>query len=470
MIRQMSAAAWAHEEFHGAELADPRWRRRLVSVAAQAARRPGGKVSEVFVKSAERQGAYGLLETDAVEASAVSAAMFEATAKRCATEAFVFCAVDGSSLALTDLGSTKGFGSVGARRMGARGLKVISALALSAQGVPLGLSGQVWWARSTQKATRHRRKRKTEEKELRHWLEAMAQTRVVISAQAPGTRVWFQLDREGDAWPILEQADTGEQWFTIRGHHDRRVLLPSGEKTYLRALLATQPELCGYSLPVSAGPGRAARTANMRIRACTVTLDFRDRRTERHFAKTVNVLLAREQGTTPAGEKPIEWLLLTNRPIDAEEQLHQIVVGYSLRWRIEDFHRTWKSGACRVEQSQLRTVPAAIKWATILAAVAIRIERIKLLSRTEPDRPATDEFSPAELRAITLLRFEHAANKHFSADIVPTLAQATLWLAQIGGYTGKSSGGPPGSVTLARGLKEVGTAVRALAALEGSCD
>ena len=154
----VSAASWAHEEFFGVEGADPRWRKRLVTMAAQAARRPGGKVSEVFVRSADRQGAYGLLETDAVGESAVSTAMFEATAKRCATEAFVFCAVDGSSVALTDRGSTKGFGSVGARSTGTRGLKVLSALALSPQGVPLGLSGQVWWARSLRRATRHRRR------------------------------------------------------------------------------------------------------------------------------------------------------------------------------------------------------------------------------------------------------------------------------------------------------------------------
>jgi len=42
------------------------------------------------------------------------------------------------------------------------------------------------------------------------------------------------------------------------------------------------------------------------------------------------------------------------------------------------------------------------------------------------------------------------------------LAKATLWLAEIGGYTGKSSGGPPGSTTLARGLAQVQAAVRVL--------
>ncbi len=458
---ETSAAHWAQAEFGGAKLGDARWRARLVAMATLVARRPGGRVSEVFVKSADRQGAYGLLESDVVAESAVRAAMFGAAARRCAEEPFVFCPVDGSSLNLTDLGRTKGFGSIGARSRGARGMKVISALALSPQGVPLGLTAQVWWARG-ERATRHRRLRKTEDKEIGRWRDAMNQSRQVISAEAPGTRVWYQLDREGDAWPILEQADAGEHWYTIRAHHDRRVILPSGGETYLRSLLDLQRDLSGYSLPVPARPTRAARTANMRIRACTATLEFRDRRTDRRFRKTVNVVLAREQGTTPAGEKPIEWLLLTNRPIETEEQLHQVVFGYSLRWRIEDFHRAWKSGACGVEQSQLRTVQATIKWATILAAVAVRIERIKLLSRTEPERPATDEFSDAELRAITLLRFEHSASQYYGDGVVPTLAQATRWLGEIGGYTGKSSGGPPGTVTLTRGLNEVAIVVRTL--------
>ncbi len=458
---ETSAARWAQGEFGGAKLGDPRWRGRLVAMARQVARRPGGKVAEVFVRSAERQGAYGLLESDAVTSSAVQAAMVDAAGRRCAKDPFVFCPVDGSSVNLTDLGRTKGFGSIGARSRGARGMKVISALALSPQGVPHGLTAQVWWARG-KKVTRHRRQRKTRDKEIQHWLDAMEKSRQVMAAQAPDTRVWYQLDREGDAWPILEQADSGAHWFTIRAHHDRRVILPSGGKTYLRGLLDLQRDVSGYSLPVPAGPNRKARTANMRIRACTATLEFQDRRIKRRFCKTVNVVLAREQGTTPPGEKPIEWLLLTNRPIETEEQLHEVVFGYSLRWRIEDFHRAWKSGACRVEDSQLRTVPAAIKWATILAAVAVRIERIKLLSRTEPERPATDEFSDAELRAITLLRFEHSARQHYGDGVVPTLAQATRWLAEIGGYTGKSSGGPPGTVTLTRGLNDVTIMVKAL--------
>lgn len=464
-----SASAWAQDEFGKAEIDDARWRRRLVLVAEEAARRPGGKVTEVISGSAERQGAYGLLESGAVGASAIAKGMFRACAERCACEPFVFCPTDGSSLTLVDRAKKK-FGPIGSRNFGVQGLKVISVLAVSVDGVPLGLAGQAWWTRAPEPPKRHRHYRKPEEKESRYWPEAMAQTREVMRAYAPNTRVWFQLDREGDAWPILQQADVDQHWFTVRGAHDRRALLASGKKTYLRALVVSQRVVTRYDLTVAPGPQREARTARMEIRACRATLDFRNKRTDRHFSKTLNVVLARERGTTPPGEKPIEWLLLTNRPVVTAADLQQIVFGYSQRWRIEEFHRSWKSGVCRVEESQLRSSEAAIKWATILAAVATRVERLKLLSRKEPDRPATDEFSAIELRALKLLRFGKSGNKDAARATVPTLSEATLWLAQLGGYTGKSSGGPPGSVTLGRGLTQLQAAARALEALDPSCD
>jgi hypothetical protein len=470
-VKSATSADWAQREFGKAKVKDARWVARLVLVAAQAARRPAGKVTEVFGNDADRQGAYGLLESEDVSGGQVGASMFEACAERCADEEFVFCAVDGSSVTVTDLNDDKDLGSIGTRKQGARGVKVISALAISAKGVPLGLTSQVWWKRTAPPAKqKHRDLRRTEDKEIQRWLDTMNQSRQVMSQHAPRTKLWFQLDREGDAWPILQTADQEGHWFTIRGSHNRRVILENGRQTYLRDVLAQQPVVTQYELQVSGASRRTARVAKMVVQACSMTLDFRDKRTKKHFPKQVNVVLAREQDTTPAGEPPIEWLLLTNRPVATVEDVEQIVFGYAQRWRIEDFHRTWKSGTCRVEESQLRSAEALIKWATILAAVAVRAERIKHLSRQEPNRPASDEFSPVEIRAITLLRFGKSAKKHLEAAQVPTLAQATLWLAQIGGYTGKSSGGPPGSVTLTRGLKEVAAVVRAFDALEATCD
>jgi hypothetical protein len=336
---------------------------------------------------------------------------------------------------------------------------------VSPNGVPLGLGSQVWWTRTGAPAKKNHRKRPTEEKETQRWLDAIQQTREVLGANAPQTRPWFQLDREGDAWPVITKLGTAEEWFTIRGNHDRRVMRPDGSTMYLKSLIAPQPLALHYALAVSAGPKRGARTATMAVRECTATLDFLNTITKKHFTKTVNVVLAREEGTTPAGEEPIEWLLLTNRPIATAGELTQVVLGYAQRWGIEVFHRTWKSGACNVEQMQLRSVGAAEKWATLLAAVAVRIERLKQLARKEPERPASDEFTPIELRALAVVRFGKKARQHVPDGTVPTIHQAVQWVAEIGGYTGKSSGGPPGSVTISRGLLEVLAVARALTAM-----
>jgi len=396
-------------------------------MAGQALRRPSGRITETFSNEAERQGAYGLLETEAVSGQQVASAMFAAAAKRAAGEAFVYVPVDGSSLTLTDRHQCKDFGPIGSRAEGGRGLKVLTAMLLSTAAVPLGVSAQKWWARAATRRRKHRDRLRPQDKEIGGWLDVMEQTRQVMAAHAPKTRCWFQLDREGDAWPILTKAaEMGEHWFTVRAAHKRRVVTADGQRAYLRLLLAQQPVVDTYQLPVKAGPHRTARTATVQLRAFTVTLDLRDKRTDRRFPTAVNVVQVLEQGTTPDGERPIDWTLLTNRSIKTLEHLHQVVDGYATRWRIEELHRSWKSGACRVEETQLRSAATTIKWATILIAVAVRIERIKHLSRTEPDRPATDEFSPLEIRAAALLHFGKAARTRIPPSAIPTIAQVTL--------------------------------------------
>ena len=196
-------SAWAFEEFGGVRIEDRRWRRRLVQMGARAARRPAGRVTETFVSSAERQGAYGLLESDAVGQEEIGAAIFEACGRRSAGESYVLCPIDGTSLTLTDAEKAKGFGPIGSRREGARGLKVMNAMVLSADGEALGVSSQQWWRRSDIRRRQHRDQLQPDQKETRHWLAAMEQTRAVMAKNAPSTRCWFQLDREGDAWPIL---------------------------------------------------------------------------------------------------------------------------------------------------------------------------------------------------------------------------------------------------------------------------
>jgi hypothetical protein len=196
----------------------------------------------------------------------------------------------------------------------------------------------------------------------------------------------------------------------------------------------------------------------MVLRAKHVTLRLRDKWARKQFDLPMNVVLIQESGKRP---DRVEWLLLTNQPIATLEQVMAIVRGYSMRWRIEEFHKTLKTGACNTEELQLHSSARVIRWATILSAVAARIERLKHLARATPNLPASEELTKAELLALVLLK----RRRKKATEVLPehpTISDATRWIAELGGYTGKSSGGPPGTITIGRGLERLAIATEAI--------
>jgi len=483
-MQDLEIRSWAREEFGWSSLGDERRTARLVAMAKGVAARPAGRVSEVFRSGAERQGAYDFLESQHVPATAVVAAVTGAGARRAAEFPFVFVPLDGTSINVTDLANAKGFGSVGSRERGARGLKAISALAVSPAGVPLGVAALQWWARGP-RATRSRRARSVDEKETKHWFAAVDTVTASFADSAEKPRAWFQVDREGDSQRFLEKlADTGHL-FTVRSQSDRRLYVPGAvlrptrytlenrKRRYLRPYLSRRAPLAFEVLEVPARGGAPARLASVSIRAASVVLWLHDKQRSDNRTLALNVVWVREYGGGPmqrsrsgqSKSRQLDWLLLTNHPVDTVKDVHQVVFGYTQRWRIEDFHRAWKRGGCNVEDTQLRARDHVIKWATILAAVAIRAERLKHLAREKPRAPATEVLSGLELRALKLLKSQQKKKNEVIAEGVPDLETATRWIAELGGYTGKSSGGPPGTVTISRGLQDLLIAAQLLAAL-----
>lgn len=474
---------WAAACFRGAELGDARRTARAVRMASGAARRPGGRVLDVFRSSAARQGAYDFLENPAIGSAQMLDSVGRATASASRAHPHVLVSVDGSSLSLVDRTGSKGFGNVGSTTHGGRGLKVVTAYAMEPDGTPLGVLDQQWWARHSGKTRTDCRKRPLSQRESRFFNSAIVSSAQRLHQHAEGTRAWFVLDRESDrraAFDVLEHLDG--HWFTIRAHYDRRVLsandLSKGmchstlaarnaRSRYVSQGLRAQPVNGYLQVEVPAKPHRKARTACLSVRVATPLVWMRGRPGLRPRAVKMTIVEAREVRTTPRGEAPLHWQLWTNRPVSSFADAKDVVQSYVYRWRIEDLHKTWKSGACNVEACQLRSVDAVVKWATIMVAVAARIERLKHRSRKEPDIAASAELSEVEIRALILFKRLYKKKNETIADTMPTLAQAVLWLAEIGGYTGpKSSGGPPGSINIRRGLEHIRPGATILEALE----
>jgi hypothetical protein len=450
---------WAFSQLGHAEIPDLRNRKRLVRMAAQAARVDGGTITQVFCDPSERDAVYDFVENKRICAEPIQHAAAVAAARELSREPYAWLVVDGTSLTLPDSHKTKGMGRLGSGQPEGTGVKVITCLALDAQGVPHGIGEFSWWVRTGPKNKVGKGKvripngkRPVEQKETLHWLEVVQNTRATWAQTAPGVRRWWVIDREADTITMLHSVDQHGDWFTIRSNVNRRLVAPqSGGFTFVREAVAAQPVREEFVLRVPGSPKRRARQARMELRSACVTLDMRENWSKKRRPITLNVVWVREVGTTPLGEKPIEWLLYTNHNVDCTEDLYLVVYGYMQRWRVEDFHRTWKRGACRVEDSRLCDVSHVKIWATVLATVAIRIERLKLRSRTAPDTPAAEEFSEYELKAIRGIKRKQGVR-------VPdelTLEQAVHYVAEFGGYTGKSSGGPPGSTVIGRGLERL---------------
>jgi hypothetical protein len=447
-----SPQAWAAEEFGDAQLGDRRRTQRLVTMGATIAGQPAGRITRAFANGAEREAAYRLVENAGFSATAIAASIQCAAARRAADYKRIVVPIDG--VAFTMVYQGKGFGPI-CNKVHGNGAHAMTALALTPQGVPLGMLGHVWWTRSTKPAPAYATdKRPVAERESGHWLTVLTQAMSALRQHAPATKPWFQLDRGGDCADVLLHAlDLGAD-VTVRACYDRVV---TGGKLWGKAAAGTF--LGTYPLCV-AKPGMRPRLATIAVRVREVELLLRPGPMGRGPVRltTMRVVEARERG---GGKQRVLWRLLTTLPVTTFAQARAVVAAYTRRWRIEEFHLAWKSGACGIEQSWLRQREHFFKWATLLGAVAARLERIRLLSRTEPERSALDEFTQDEIDAAIALR----KPKGISLGARPTLGEMTRWVADIGGYTGKSSGGPPGIRVIARGFERVETAAVAIASL-----
>ena len=140
----------------------------------------------------------------------------------------------------------------------------------------------------------------------------------------------------------------------------------------------------------------------------------------------------------PAGEEPLFWRLYTTEPIDTPEQLDFILTAYNLRWRVEDFHKAWKTG-CKVEELRLRSVDNIERAASILAFVAVRLLRLRERTEREPQAPCTDILDRDEWQCLWL-----AVEKTRPPTLPPTIEWAHFAIARLAGWYGSKKKGRVG--------------------------
>jgi hypothetical protein len=259
-------------------------------------------------------------------------------------------------------------------------------------------------------------------------------------------RLLHIFDREGDIHEVLQRISDSPHGAIIRAAQNRSV---AGEVNHAFEAVAAAPCIGIHRLEVSARHGAKKRQAQLELRTVALTITPSHNYPKRQAVRWT--LVEACEINTPADAEPLHWLLWTNQPATTWAQIVEILRCYALRWRIEDFHLTLKSG-CRVEKLQLKKADRLTKAIITYSAVALRIMALRELARQEPTASCERILNPDQWHAL-YARFH---GRHPTGDTpVPTIREAVKWIGRLGGHLGRKGDGMPGVRTLWRGWRDL---------------
>ena len=359
----ITIAPWAQQEVAAAEFGDDRLDDRMGKLLSALGNRPNLSIPAACGGRAELKGAYRFFDNDKVTFDTVLAPHVSRTLERVAEQKVVLLVQDTSEIDLTrPEQEVAGVGTLDGSRSG---FLLHEMQAFTPEGTPLGT---VWAeivnrtegvSHASAAEKRHERKHTPiEDKESMRWLTGLRQARAVAQ-QLPEVQCVCVADSEADIYELFAESRGAQpvHWL-IRACQDRA--LETDSVGHLRDQVLATPVLYDVDLQIrgrhaktaveerARRQNRESRSAAVQVRAATLTLRPPWRPDRELPPVQVNVVLVSEPNP-PAGEPPVEWILVTTLPIDTPEQVRAIVAYYCVRWCIEIFFRTLKSG-CRIER------------------------------------------------------------------------------------------------------------------------
>ena len=443
-------ADWAEEEFSGAELGDRRLSERLLVLARDFYARPEASVPGACRSRAKTKAAYRFLEHPETDMPRLLAPHYRATQQRVSRHGVVLAVQDTSSLNYSAHPATEDLGPIASQAEGPVGLLLHSTLAFSLEGTPLGLLDVQCWARDpAQFGKRHQRKQRLiADKESVKWLKSF-QAAAEAQRHCRATQLVSVGDREADLYELfhLALADPQGPKLLVRAQHPRVLAEEQGP---LWEGVASQPLAGIQEIRLPRRAQRAARIARLEVRFAPVTL--RPPRLKPRLGPLTLWAVLAQESAPPPGSEPVCWMLLTTCPVDHFQAACEKLRWYTLRWNIEVFHRTLKSG-CRIEQRQLGSADRLEACLAIDLVVAWRIFHLAKLGRETPHVPCSVYFEEAEWKALVA----YITQNPNPPDSPPSLYQAMRMVASLGGFLGRKGDGEPGTQTLWLGLQSLDT-------------
>jgi hypothetical protein len=412
--------------------------------------RPGSCIRQLAQRRRAREIQFTrFLRNDAVTAEEIAAYAAERTAAR-ARGRDVVVVQDTSELSLGGRrAKANGYGPIG--KGGAlRGLLLHAALAVDAgNGGVIGLVDAKVWNRTGGKA-KHRRARKTKQKESQRWLDS---TRRAAEVLAEAANITVVSDRESDIYEHFAFRPQTTH-LIVRACQNRRIEADEEEQIgLLFSRVDSLPEAGRPKVNIPAAPGRKARSSELAIRFSRVTL-----RKPLHGATdlpdtvTLAVVDVRET-STPEGGKPIHWRLLTTHPVTNIADARRIVDLYRMRWVVEEYFHTQKTGGFDIEAADISDPDVMIRFAAAVAVAAVSVMQLVKARDGTTGQNLLEAFEPADqpiLEAVSA-KLEGKTERQKNAHSKGSLAFAAWVIARLGGWDGYY--GKPGPKTMRLGLE-----------------
>jgi len=443
------------DEYGKVELGDERLSNRLPIVLEQLAGNPTASISAACMDPYQAKAVYRLLANKNVTTEAITDITRKITIGNivAAKPSVVLIPEDTTEMNYTNLKATEGLGSIGGS-VSLKGLHVHSATAIGESGEIFGLLAQKIWARphDTFGVAVNRANVPIEDKESYKWLDTMVNAQRSLPEDIFAVHV---CDREGDIYEFFCKAAEIKANYLCRKQYNRAIDDENGNKK-LDEYMAGRP-VAGritVSVPRDSHTKRVSREAVLEIKhgKCTVPKP-RNLAKNNELPDSIEVyVVSAVEINPPKGQAGISWQLVSNVPTESFDEAVTLVRWYTQRWNIETFHRTLKSG-CKVEDLQFETAGKLMKLTAIYSIIALHIMHVSHLARTRPEESCEICLTEDEWEIL-----HKVANKTKELPSKPpTIHEAVVMIAKLGGFLGRKSDGFPGVTVIWRGLTKLYT-------------
>ncbi len=435
------AEEWAKDQWIDSALGDKRRNKRIMKLASDMIKHPEESIpTQNNGAWSGTKGAYRFLDTSAITHENLQQEHWKNTQVAVANveKDTVLYIQDKTELDYSNLKQTKGLGYIGNHK--GRGIMVQSILAVAYDKTPsiMGLSYQKAWARET----KSRKKSETRCQRLKRATEADYWTDCLNTIERPHNSNQRHVavgDRENDIYKFIKCCAEKNWNFLIRATGTRAILSSDGEKIILSKFARKLKSQGAKEIELRARDGKPARKVLLHIGWEKIKIIPPHNGFSKSEYQEIDIWCLRVWEDAPDG---LEWILLTNLPIENLDDAYEKIQWYQLRWIIEEYHKCLKTG-CSIERSQLQSAKRLFNLLGVLGILATKLLEMKYLVREQPDVPAKEHIPTLQLTMLCSyfkLSPQDITNRQFWHKV-----------AGLGGFLGRKSDGEPGWQTLWRG-------------------